>query len=74
MTGFMRPGNFIDHAPTPGLPDGFDDGLEKALDCGSSGEEKYAFSSFSTLDANSKTVLDPLLNKGSKCLVIICWT
>ena len=58
--------DYINHAPTPGLPADFDDGLEEALDWGSSDEEKYAFSSFSTLDANSMTVLDPLSSKGSK--------
>ena len=58
--------NFINRTPTPGLPADFDDGLEEALDWGSSDEEKYAFSSFSTLDANSMTVLDPLSSKGSK--------
>ena len=58
--------DFINRAPTPGLPDDFDDGLEEALDWGSSDEEKYAFSSFSTLDANSTTVLDPLSSEGSK--------
>ena len=58
--------NFINHAPTPGLPADFDDGLEEALDWGSSDEEKYAFSSFSTINANSSIVLDPLSSEGSK--------
>ena len=45
--------NHLNRAPTPGLPADFDDGLEEGLDWGSSDEEKYTFSSFSTLDANS---------------------
>ena len=63
---WQRNQDFINCAPTPGLPADFDDGLEEALDWGSSDEEKYAFSSFSTLDANSTTVLDPLSSEGSK--------
>ena len=58
--------DFISHAPTPGLPGNFEDGLEEAADWGSSDEEKYTFSSFSTLDANTSTVLDPLSNEGRK--------
>ena len=63
---WQRNQDFIRRAPTPGLPADFDDGLEEALDWGSSDEEKYAFSSFSTLHANSTTVLDPLSSKGNK--------
>ena len=58
--------NFINNTPTPGLPADFDDGLEEALDWGSSDEEKYTFYSFSTINANSSIVLDPLSSKGSK--------
>ena len=43
---WQRNQNFINRAPTPGLPADFDDGLEEALDWGSSDEEKYAFSFF----------------------------
>ena len=58
--------DFINRAPTPGLPADFDDSLQEALDWGSSDEEKYTFSSFSTINANSSIVLDPLSSEGSK--------
>ena len=63
---WQRNQDYINRAPTPGLPADFDDGLEEALDWGSSDEEKYAFSSFSTINANSSIVLDPLSSEGSK--------
>ena len=66
LMAWQRNQNFINHAPTPGLPADFDDGLEEALDWGSSDEEKYTFSSFSTINANSSIVLDPLSSEGSK--------
>ena len=52
-------------APTPELPHNFDDDLEDALDWGSNEEMKYTFSSFSTFDTNTSTVLVPsFVNKG----------
>ena len=52
-------------APTPELPPNFDDDLEDALDWGSNEEMKYTFSSFSTFDTNTSTVLVPsFVNKG----------
>ena len=63
---WQRRQDYLNRAPTLGLPTDFDDGLEEALDWGSSDEEKYAFSSFSTIKANSSIVLDPLSSEGSK--------
>ena len=52
-------------APTLELPPNFDDDLEDALDWGSNEEMKYTFSSFSTFDTNTLTVLVPsFVNKG----------
>ena len=63
---WQRNQDYINCTPTPGMPADFDDGLAEALDWGSSDEEKYTFSSFSTINANSSIVLDPLSSKGSK--------
>ena len=52
--------------PTLELPPNFDDDLEDALDWGSDDEMKYTFSSFSTSDTNTSTILVPSsISKGN---------
>ena len=55
------------HAPTPELLPNFDDDLEDALDWGSNEEMKYTFSSFSTSDTNTSTVLVPSFVSKGEC-------